>query len=106
MPTLIVWGANDRIIPLVHAFRAHAAIPNSRLEVMEGVGHFPHVEDPIRFVEVLKDFLHTTEPSQVHTPRDCATCSARGPRSGIAGLSRTTRGPVIPRPDASRGPRG
>ena len=63
MPTLIVWGANDRIIPLVHAYKAHEAIPNSRLEVMEGVGHFPHVEDPIRFVEVLKDFLHTTEPS-------------------------------------------
>jgi hypothetical protein len=64
MPTLIVWGAQDRIIPLVHAYRAHAAIPNSRLEVMEGVGHFAQVEEPIRFVEVLRDFLHTTEPSR------------------------------------------
>jgi pimeloyl-ACP methyl ester carboxylesterase len=63
MPTLIVWGAQDKIIPLVHAYRAHAAIPNSRLEVMEGVGHFPHVEDPLRFVEVLRDFLHATQPS-------------------------------------------
>ncbi len=63
MPTLIVWGADDRIIPLVHAYKAHEAIPNSRLEVMDGVGHFPHVEEPIRFVEVLKDFLHTTKPS-------------------------------------------
>ncbi len=63
MPTLIVWGARDRIIPLIHAYRAHAAIPNSRLEVMEGVGHFPHVEEPIRFVEVLRDFLRSTEPS-------------------------------------------
>jgi len=63
MPTLIVWGARDRIIPLVHAYRAHVAIPNSRLEVMEGVGHFPHVEQPVRFVEVLRDFLHSTEPS-------------------------------------------
>ena len=63
MPTLIVWGANDRIIPLAHAYEAHKAIPNSRLEVMEGVGHFPHVEDPIHFVEVMLDFLHTTEPS-------------------------------------------
>src|SRR5579864_3127543 len=49
MPTLIVWGANDRIIPLVHAYKAHAAIPNSRLEVIEGAGHFPHVEAPARF---------------------------------------------------------
>lgn len=63
VPTLIVWGSQDRIIPLVHAYKAHEAIPNSRLEVMEGLGHFPHVEDPIRFAEVLTDFLRTTEPS-------------------------------------------
>ncbi|MGA2933297.1 MAG: alpha/beta fold hydrolase [Acidimicrobiales bacterium] len=63
-PTLIVWGDHDRIIPLDHAYLAHEAIPNSRLEVMEGVGHYPHVEEPVRFVEILRDFLHTTEPSK------------------------------------------
>jgi pimeloyl-ACP methyl ester carboxylesterase len=62
-PTLIVWGDQDRIIPLAHAYKAHEAIPNSRLEVMEGVGHFPQVEDPVRFVEILEDFLRTTTPS-------------------------------------------
>jgi pimeloyl-ACP methyl ester carboxylesterase len=62
-PTLIVWGERDRIIPVAHAHTAHDAIPGSRLEVMEGVGHFPHVEEPVRFVEVLSDFLATTEPS-------------------------------------------
>ncbi len=81
MPTLIVWGANDRIIPLVHAYKAHAAIPNSRLEVMEGVGHFPHVEDPIRFVEVLTEFCTPRSPEHSR-PRGCATCSVRGPHSG------------------------
>jgi len=64
MPTLIVWGDHDRIIPVVHAYKAHEAIPNSRLEIIEGVGHFPHVEEPIRFVEILVDFLETTEPSR------------------------------------------
>lgn len=64
MPTLIVWGKEDRIIPLVHAYQAHEAIPNSRLEVMEGVGHYPHVEDPHGFVEILRDFLETTRPSR------------------------------------------
>jgi pimeloyl-ACP methyl ester carboxylesterase len=64
MPTLIVWGDRDRIIPLVHAYRAQEAIPNSRLEVLEGVGHFPQVEEPTRFVEILRDFLRTTEPSK------------------------------------------
>ena len=77
IPTLIVWGAKDRIIPLVHAYRAHAAIPNSRLEVMEGVGHFPHAEAPIRFVEVLRDFLHSTEPSTV-TPEGLRDVLRRG----------------------------
>ena len=63
MPTLIVWGEKDRIIPVAHAYKAHEAIPNSRLEILEGVGHFPHAEDPGRFVEILVDFLRTTEPS-------------------------------------------
>jgi pimeloyl-ACP methyl ester carboxylesterase len=63
MPTLIVWGDRDKIIPVSHAHKTHEAMPNSRLEILEGVGHFPHVEDPVRFVEILVDFLRTTEPS-------------------------------------------
>jgi pimeloyl-ACP methyl ester carboxylesterase len=63
MPTLIVWGDKDKIIPVSHAHQAHEAMPNSRLEIIEGVGHFPHVEEPFRFVEVLVDFLRTTDPS-------------------------------------------
>ena len=78
MPTLIVWGEHDKIIPLVHAYQAHEAIPNSRLEVMEGVGHYSHVEEPARFVEILKDFLRTTEPSQFR-PRGAANLAAPRP---------------------------
>ncbi len=63
LPTLIVWGERDEIIPVSHAYAAHQAIPGSRLEVMEGVGHFPHVEQPLRFVRILTDFMETTEPS-------------------------------------------
>ena len=63
MPTLIVWGDRDKVIPLSHAYRAHEAMPQSRLEIMHGVGHFPHVEEPFRFVEILTGFLRTTEPS-------------------------------------------
>ncbi|MGH9920403.1 MAG: alpha/beta fold hydrolase, partial [Nitrososphaerales archaeon] len=84
MPTLIVWGAQDRIIPLVHAYRAHAAIPNSRLAVMEGVGHFPHAEEPVRFAEILADFVRTSEPSRL-TPEevhDLLRKSMTAPRSG------------------------
>jgi pimeloyl-ACP methyl ester carboxylesterase len=60
VPTLIVWGDNDGIIPVAHGVTAHQAIESSRLEVLEGVGHFPHVEAPDRFNEVLLEFLDTT----------------------------------------------
>jgi pimeloyl-ACP methyl ester carboxylesterase len=86
MPTLIVWGDRDRIIPLDHAYSAHEAIPNSRLEVMRGVGHFPHVEDPIGFVEILRDFLRTTEPSTFDADALVALLS-NGPQEDAVRLS-------------------
>jgi pimeloyl-ACP methyl ester carboxylesterase len=60
LPALIVWGDRDDIIPVAHATVAHEAIPGSRLEILHGVGHFPHVEAPDRFVAVLTDFLAST----------------------------------------------
>jgi pimeloyl-ACP methyl ester carboxylesterase len=63
LPTLIVWGERDPIIPVEHGRAAHAAIPGSRLEVFEGAGHFPHREAPARFVALLEDFVATTEPA-------------------------------------------
>ena len=63
VPTLIIWGDHDDIIPVAHAHAAHEAIPGSRLEIFEGVRHFPQSEDPERFVEVLVDFMTTTEPA-------------------------------------------
>lgn len=68
MPTLIAWGDNDRIIPVQHAYDAHAAIPGSRLEIFEGCGHFVHAEEPARFAQLLRDFIATTDaPAQVPT---------------------------------------
>lgn len=63
LPTMIVWGDEDPIIPIEHGRAAHAAIAGSRFEVMEGCGHFPHVEDPDRFAALLCDFMATTEPA-------------------------------------------
>ena len=64
LPTLIIWGDRDGIIPVDHAYATHEALPNSRLEIIEGVGHFPHVEAPVRFAQVLRDFLGTTKPAE------------------------------------------
>jgi pimeloyl-ACP methyl ester carboxylesterase len=63
VPTLIVWGEHDAIIPVSHAHDAHAAMPNSRLEIIAGAGHFPHVEAPGDFLHALRDFLETTVPA-------------------------------------------
>lgn len=63
LPTLIVWGADDPIIPARHAWETHRMIPGSRIEVHPGVGHYPHVEVPERFVATLLDFVDTTEPA-------------------------------------------
>jgi pimeloyl-ACP methyl ester carboxylesterase len=64
LPTLLVWGTRDSVLPIGHAYQAHAAMPGSRLEVFEGAGHFPFRTDPARFVTVLEEFLATTTPSQ------------------------------------------
>ena len=63
LPTLIVWGDRDRIIPVEHAHAAHEAMPGSRLEIFPGAGHYPHQDDPERFAEVLSDFVSSTQPA-------------------------------------------
>ncbi|MBN8867600.1 MAG: alpha/beta fold hydrolase [Solirubrobacterales bacterium] len=65
IPSLIVWGDNDRIIPLSHAELAHELMPGSRLEIFPGAGHFPFNDDPDRFVEVLEDFIDTTDEADL-----------------------------------------
>jgi len=60
LPTLLIWGEQDRIIPVAHGYAAHEAVPGSRLEVLAGVGHFPHVESPTAVVDILDDFITTT----------------------------------------------
>jgi pimeloyl-ACP methyl ester carboxylesterase len=69
MPTLIMWGDKDPIIPVQHALDAHAAMPGSRLEVFPGIGHYPHCGDPERFVRVLRDFIDETRPAAVSSSR-------------------------------------
>src|SRR5215216_3947492 len=63
VPFMLVWGEHDPIIPVEHGYRAHELIASSRLEVFEEAGHFPHVDDPQRFLDVLLDFVESTEPA-------------------------------------------
>ena len=68
-PVLIIWGARDRIIPVRHADAAHTAIPGSRLEVFENVGHLPQLEAPGPFITALEQFIADTEPARFDAER-------------------------------------
>jgi pimeloyl-ACP methyl ester carboxylesterase len=79
-PTLLVWGARDRLIPVAHGVAAQQAIPGSRLEVFEQAGHLPHLSDPPRFAALLQDFVATTpapEAIRVERRRRRASRGAR-----------------------------
>jgi pimeloyl-ACP methyl ester carboxylesterase len=62
-PVLLIWGADDPIIPVEHARAAQELLPHATLAVFDGVRHFPHVEVPGRFVAALRDFCASTEPA-------------------------------------------
>ncbi|MGA8987850.1 alpha/beta fold hydrolase [Aeromicrobium sp.] len=55
--TLIVWGSKDRMIPVAHALTLERELPDCRVEVFDGAGHFPHLDDPDRFARLLRDFI-------------------------------------------------
>ncbi len=67
IPSMIIWGARDRIIPVEHAQPAHEGMPGSRLEIFEHAGHFPQLDEPVRFARTLVDFLDQTLPARLDT---------------------------------------
>lgn len=62
LPVLVVWGTNDMVIPASHAERAKEAIPGCRVELFDGAGHYPHLDEPDRFATLLRDFIAVTGP--------------------------------------------
>ncbi|MFD3311618.1 alpha/beta fold hydrolase [Streptomyces sp. NPDC058694] len=63
MPTMLMWGDRDSVVPVRHAYGAHEAMPGSRLEIFEGAGHFPFHTDPARFLSLVEEFTATTSPA-------------------------------------------
>ncbi len=55
--TLIIWGEDDRIIPVKHAYIALAGIPQSQLEIFPNCGHHPYLEYPAKFNRLVLEFL-------------------------------------------------
>lgn len=57
IPVQLIWGAKDRIIPSWHAVIGQQGFPGCRVDLFEGAGHFPQVEQPDRFARVLTEFM-------------------------------------------------
>jgi pimeloyl-ACP methyl ester carboxylesterase len=64
IPMLVIWGSRDPIVPALHAETVRTLVPSARIEVFRGAGHWPHLDYPGRFCNVLLDFMATTEPAQ------------------------------------------
>src|SRR5450759_3203514 len=67
IPTMIVWGARDRLIPVRHGRHPHRAIPNSPLQLFPKAGHFPPLDEQRRSAGLLVDFVGQTEDRLVQT---------------------------------------
>ena len=65
LPSLVIWGSRDPLIPVEHARIADQELPNNQLEIFEGAGHFPQLHDPVRFAHTLSDFIESTEPTRI-----------------------------------------
>lgn len=80
MPTLLIWGSRDAVIPAHHAQIAHAAMPGSRLTIFEGAGHFPFRNDPARFVRIISGFVERTTCAP-YSSAEWRELLRKGPRS-------------------------
>jgi pimeloyl-ACP methyl ester carboxylesterase len=67
-PTLVVWGSEDPLVPLKHAFEYEALIPRARVVVFRDTGHVPMVEEPERFLATIRDFLAEEHLGAVEEP--------------------------------------
>jgi pimeloyl-ACP methyl ester carboxylesterase len=65
IPLLLIWGQHDSLIPVAHAHETHELLPASQLEVFSDSGHFPQLDQPERFIDVLAAFIDSTEPSKL-----------------------------------------
>lgn len=58
IPTVILWGDKDKTTPLSDARFIREAIPNSKLEILPGIGHKPHIEVPELLAQKITEFIN------------------------------------------------
>ena len=77
-PALILQGAGDRLVPPASSVELARRRPDWRLELMEGIGHLPQIEDPPRFADAIARWLDAgpREAADARAPRDVTACHA------------------------------
>jgi pimeloyl-ACP methyl ester carboxylesterase len=85
VPALVVWGEQDHVLPVGHAYAAAELMPWWRTVVLPGVGHFPHREAPDEFVEAVTDFIDSTQPNRWDPKRwrQLLRIHSRGPARAV-----------------------
>lgn len=91
LPTLIVWGDQDQVIPVAHAQLLADEIPGAQVEVFRGAGHFPFRDDPDRFLALFSKFVALTAPARLSGTDLADQMRARvrpgGPRVAVEAVS-------------------
>lgn len=64
VPTLSIWGKRDKMTPVSDAYIIKENIKSSRLEILEGVGHSPHIESPEALVDAVDKFIKNHQYNQ------------------------------------------
>ncbi|AYJ51525.1 alpha/beta fold hydrolase [Rhodococcus sp. P1Y] len=67
LPSLLVWGGKDRMIPASHADNIRREVPNSRVEIFSSAGHFPQLDEPDLFFKILDQFLQSSAVADAPT---------------------------------------
>lgn len=67
LPSLLVWGGKDRMIPASHADNIRREVPNSRVEIFSSAGHFPQLDEPDLFFKILDQFLQSSAVTDAPT---------------------------------------
>ena len=62
-PVLVIWGAQDRLLPVGYAHRWAEALGTARLEIIGEAGHLPPVEQPDAFAVLVREFLTMESPA-------------------------------------------
>jgi len=61
VPSLVLWGSEDRVISVRNASLVAEALPNSRLEILEGIGHVPMLEAPEKTAELIREVAEAAQ---------------------------------------------